>query len=193
MKYTNFHKLFDGFDVSPILNEIAANGNAWQKRKNRPKPWHIGYTHRYIEGIALRLTEIPPDSDVNMASYEFASNQIVAEDLPIYDKYPSTREVVYKVMRQIRGGMIGRVSLFKLPPGKSIDGHYDTGFGSKFYHRFHLIVNGERGNWISCGEGEDEEHLEMLTGECWTFNHEKWHYFTNRSNADRIYLNIDIR
>jgi Aspartyl/Asparaginyl beta-hydroxylase len=189
----NFSKVAEGLDIQPILNEINANGNKWQKRQISIKPWQNGYTHREIEMIALRLTPTPADAMDNDESYRKGTDEIIADDLPVYDCYPKTREMVYQIMGMVRGGIIGRVGLIKLPPDCYVYGHYDTGLSSEFYNRFHVMVNGDKGNWAHCGEGDDEEHLEMLTGECWTFNHQKWHSFSNRSNSDRIYLNIDIR
>lgn len=193
MQLNNFDLLFKDFDVSPILAEIKANGDAWQRRREKLRPWQNGYTHRDIEAIALRSTYVAPDAADNDESFRLGTHEVIANDLPDYDFYPATRDAVYRVMEQVHGGQIGRVFLVKLPAGKCIGGHYDEGYSAEFYNRFHLMVNGGRGNWLSCGEGDDEEHLEMLTGECWAFNHQKWHYFTNKSDSDRIYLNIDIR
>jgi hypothetical protein len=192
-KLNNFNKVLDGLDITPIAREIEANGNAWQKRRVNFKPWQNGFTHREIELIALRITPIPEDAIDNNESYKQGTDNLIAEDLPVYDFYPHTRAMVYKIMEHVKGGILGRVGLIKLPVSRYVYGHYDTGLSAEFYNRFHVMVQGDKDNWAHCGEGYDEEHLEMMTGECWTFNHQKWHSFSNRSNSDRIYLNIDIR
>lgn len=189
----NFVKIADKINIKPIRKEIKDNAHLWRKAMPGIKPWQAGYTHRKIEVIGLRMTHIPPDAMDNPESFKRGSDELLAWDLPEYDLFPETRKLVYKIMSMVNGGIIGRVGIICLPPGKEIDGHYDTGLAAQFFNRYHIMINGAKENWMQCGEGEDEHYIEMLTGECWLFDHQKWHAFYNRSNEPRIYLNIDIK
>lgn len=189
----NFKKVLDNIDISPMANEIMANDRLWIKARNDIKPWQGGYQHRMIEVLPLRVQNIPKEAQTDPKVYEKCSHDIIAYDRPEFINFPETRRFIYRLMEAVGGLHVGRTAYVNLPSGKSIDGHYDTGYCAEYYTRYHVMINGDRGNWMQCGEGNETEWLEMLTGECWTFSHLKWHSFENRSGTPRIYLNIDIR
>jgi Aspartyl/Asparaginyl beta-hydroxylase len=188
----NFKKICE-LDIQPLATEIMANANLWVKGRKDIKPWQGGYQHRHIEVLPLKVQNIPKEAQTDPKVFEMASHDIVAHDLPNFALFPETRRFIYRLMEIVGGLHVGRTAFVNLPAGKKIDGHYDTGFSAEYFTRYHVMINGSKSNWMQCGEGDDTEWLEMMTGECWTFAHQKWHEFHNRSDQPRIYLNIDIR
>jgi hypothetical protein len=192
--YLNFAKHSEGNNIKPILKELNAAGDVFNAMPVGLMPWQPGYQHREMYCFCLRRTDWADDALENPASYQAALTELNAYDLPLYAKFPSIRKFVYKLMQETNASQIGRVAVAMLPSQARIYGHYDHGLYYDYYTRFHLMIEGARDNWMHCGEEEgQQEHLEMLTGECWSFNHLKWHYFTNRSERPRIYLCIDLR
>jgi|WetSurMetagenome_2_1015567.scaffolds.fasta_scaffold00310_25 hypothetical protein len=188
----NYKNILKNVDVSPLMKEVNINIDRFVKIQKDVRPGQAGFEHRELDFAILRMTTIPPDVMTNKESYKKGSDELIAHDCPLYDEFPATRDFVYSLFAALKCGTIGRVAIIIIPPGCNVYGHFDTGLSADFYTRYHLMICGEPNNWAHVGLGEDQEHLEMLTGECWTFNHKKWHSFSNLSESPRIYLNIDM-
>jgi len=189
----NFIKIFGNVPMESIIDEVVRNDHLFTGMPDiMKKPGTPGYPHRELRAITLRMTYFKDDLYTNSDSEEQAKDELFAYDLDSFDLFPECRAFVYTLMHEVRASHIGRVCIARIDPGKRVYGHYDEGDSALFYKRYHLMISGEPNNWITCGEGADAEHLEMLTGECWSFNHELWHSFVNHSNSPRIYLNMDL-
>lgn len=190
----NFIKINHAINMDTVIDEIISNDALFM-----PMPIETldhrnpGHPHRELRCITLRMTPFKDDICTNHQSADEAADELIAYDLDIYKLFPECRRAVYRVMEAVNASQIGRVCVARLDQGKRIYGHYDQGESARYYKRYHLMISGKKDNWITCGEGADTEHLEMLTGECWSFNHELWHSFANHSTEPRIYLNMDLR
>jgi len=192
MKY--FRKIASDVDISPLLSQISANEGMFRKIKPDILPWQPGYEHRELQAITLRMTPFKDDVFDNRQSYLEAIDELIAFDTEWFEHFSEARRFIYTLMDYAKGGHVGRVGIARLPPGGKVYGHYDEGLSAYFYTRYQVVLEGGKDNWIHCGVKDGEqEHVEMMPGEIWTFNHKCWHYFTNRSNTNRTYLNIDIR
>lgn len=184
----NFKRIAENIQIQEILSETAKNENLFVEIPWTLKPWQLAYTHRGLQIMMLRNNPAPLDVIDDPESYKRYSDELICNDLECYRLFPETRRLVYAVLEAVQGSHIGRLGIAKLPPGGKIHDHIDTGLSSDYYSRYHVMLNGEPDNWANCGN----EWVEMLTGECWTFNHHLMHSFENRSESSRIYLNLDI-
>jgi len=192
MKY--FTKIAEGVDVAPLLAQIKENEELFRAIRPDILPWQPGYEHRELWAIPLRMTPFRADVFEDEQSCKEAQDELIAFDTDNFRHFSEARPFVYSLLDYIQGGHVGRCAIAKLNPGKKVYGHYDKGLSAEFYTRFQIVLEGGKDNWIHCGikDGE-QEHVEMMPGEIWTFSHRDWHYFTNRSDKPRTYLNIDIR
>lgn len=188
----NFHKIVSNINVCPLAYQVNLNEALFRGVPDTIKPGTPGYTHREAQIISMRETPMPEDMLTNPESYKKASDELFAANKPEYYLLSHAHPIIYGIMAVVGGTHLGRAAIARLLPGKTIYEHYDTGLSSDFYNRYHVILSGEADNWAQCGEGDDQEHVEMLEGECWAFNHRKLHSFRNLSSSPRVYLNLDI-
>jgi hypothetical protein len=110
---------------------------------------------------------------------------------PAWWKLPAARPIVFELMKTVQGVFLGMVHISRLAPGGVIVPHQDhCGEYSEnvWNYRYHIPLSGTSGMLFRC---EDEE-VEMLTGEVWTFSHRNTHSVENRTDLPRIHLMIDI-
>ena len=79
--------------------------------------------------------------------------------------------------------------LIRLPAGRSVATHRDTGAYYAIRDRYHLVIASEpEGSILGAGD----EHASLRTGELWWLANKEPHWATNRSAADRIHLVFDV-
>lgn len=189
----NFIKLADGQDVSSLKAQVAAHQDLFIDLSQRnPKKGDAGYSHRHGHLITVRYPRIPPDAATNPESGKKMLDDLFAINYEPWHIFTELKPHLYRLMMAVEGTHIGGIGIIKLPAGKKIDRHYDTGLATEFYKRFHLVLDGPAECWFTCGKGKDEERVAMRDGEVWWFNSQKLHSVYNNDTVDRISVSIDI-
>lgn len=189
----NFHLLATGVPVGPLAYQVAMNEGLFVDLSDVcADPAHLGHAHREVQSIIVRYADIPEDVATNPEARARASDDLFAKPHPAWYVLSHLRPLVYSLMQLVGGTHIGGIGIAKLAPGAQIYPHYDTGAMTDFYERFHIVVQGPAECWFVCGEGDDEERVEQLTGEVWWFDSKKLHAVVNNSNETRISISVDI-
>lgn len=173
MRY--FFCLAQGIRVLPLMAAIARQPGLWNmdncRREFEETP------HSAAEDILLRFGAKDGDD-------------LEAVDISAMQKLPDVKSEILNIMRVVNGSRLGRVIVTKLGPGKKILPHRDVlGEYSKYYTRYHLVLQGMPGSLFTCGD----ETVQMLTGELWWFDASAEHSVINNSKDDRIHMLIDVR
>lgn len=173
MRY--FYRIIENVEVLPMMAALA----------RQPKLWGVDDCRKTFDNS--------PHTEVDDVLLRFGSkdgNELEAVDLPPMAKLPRAKEVIMNVMRLVNGSRLGRVIVTRLEPGKKILAHADVmGEYSKYYTRYHLVLQGMPGSLFTCGD----ETVNMLTGELWWFSHQDEHSVANNSRDDRVHMLIDVR
>lgn len=191
----NFLKLAQGVDVDPLLHQMNLSKNLVNfiaLSGAGADPSHPGYSHREAAAIIVRYADIPEDIVTNPESYKRASDDLFAKPKPPWYVLSCLRPLVYQLFAAVGGVHLGGIGIMRLDPGAQIYPHYDTGLMTDFYRRYHIVLAGPYDCWFICGEEDDEERVEQLTGEAWWFDSHKKHAVINQSNEPRISISIDI-
>lgn len=173
MRY--FYKLAEGVMVMPLMAQLARMPELWGADKTRTT--FEGTPHADVDDILLRFGV--PDG----------------EDLEAGDGVPmkmlrGAKDMALQVMGLVGGVRLGRVVITKLAPGKQILPHADTlGAYSKYYTRYHIVLQGLPGSLFGCGD----ETVNMRTGDIWYFDAHAEHWLKNNSADDRIHMLVDVR
>lgn len=192
-KLRNFARLAEGLDVSRLKAQVAAHQHLFvDLSQGRPKKGDVGYSHRHGHLITVRYPRIPPDAATNPESRKRMSDDLFSVNHEPWHIFTELKPLLYRLMMAVEGTHIGGIGIIKLPAGKKIDKHYDTGLATEFYNRFHLVLTGPAKCWFTCGKGKDEERVAMRDGEIWWFNSRKLHSVLNNDTIDRISVSIDI-
>lgn len=173
MRY--FLKLVDGLPVLPIMAAIARQSGLW----------NVDNCRREFEGTPHAATD-----DILLRFGSKDGDDLEATDTPAMKSLPGIKDHCLNVMRLVGGSRLGRVIITKLEPGKKILPHRDVlGAYSKYYTRYHMVLQGLPGSIFTCGD----ETVSMTSGELWWFDAAAEHSVANNSRDDRVHLLIDVR
>jgi hypothetical protein len=191
----NFHVIKDGMDVSALALAISMDPDLWTADtflRNYPQG-PFGDT----DTIMLRFPEI----QTGMSEEEidlYKANKLAGYDQhesiawPAWSKLTQAHEFVFNLARFSLATRVGRVMINRIRPGGRIFRHADTPEHVRYWRRFHLVIQGQPGAVIYCGNGEGDETLQMLTGRLFWFRNELEHEVRNESSVDRISMVIDL-
>jgi mannose-6-phosphate isomerase-like protein (cupin superfamily) len=121
----------------------------------------------------------------NLAGYD--QHESIA--YPAWSKLTQAHAFVFDLARFVEATRIGRVLINRIRPGGRIYPHADTPAHTEYYKRFHLVIQGQPGAVITCGD----ESLQMLTGRLFYFDNKLVHEVRNESSVDRISMVIDLK
>lgn len=173
MRY--FYKLIEGFQVLPFMAALA----------RQPELWNQDNLRREFENTPHMATD-----DILLRFGSKDGDDLEAIDRPAMLRLPDLKRMLLDTVRLVHGSRLGRVIITRLEPGKKILPHSDVlGEYSKYYTRYHLVLQGLPGSLFTCGD----ETVNMLTGELWWFDASAEHAVINNSRDDRIHMLIDIR
>jgi hypothetical protein len=153
----------------------------WDQNTLRTK--HPGTAHSQVSDIWVFFNELPTDKKKTIVDDK--------DVIPYIAWYmlPSLRPLVLALMNQVGAVRLGRVIITRLPPGKSIDKHVDSGAPATYFTRYQIAIQCEPGNMFMIGD----EQVSFRTGEIWQIDNKIEHGVINNSNTDRIVCIIDAR
>lgn len=188
----NFVRISQGFDTIPLVNAISRQPELWNQETLRTT--HPGTPHTQVDDILLRfndLTEAKKARDEGKPLSEYAGmvmDQHESICWPAWYKLPEAHKVIFDLMRYTQAVRLGRVIITRLPPGKIITPHVDSGDHAAYYDRYHIILQNNPGSIFHCGY----EAVSMKAGEIWWFQNAIEHSVENYSNDDRLTMIIDL-
>jgi hypothetical protein len=195
----NFKVIKDGMDVGALALAIAMEPDLWTADtflRNYPQG-PFGDT----DTIMLRFPKIQTGMTEKQIE-KYKTNKLAGYDQheaiawPAWDKLTSAHPFVFDLARFVEATRIGRVMINRIRPGGRIFRHADTPEHVAYWRRFHLVIQGQPGAVIFCGEEKDgskDETLQMQTGRLFWFNNALEHEVRNESSVDRLSMVIDLR
>lgn len=175
MRY--FYRLAEGVMVMPLMAQLARKPEMWNADKTRTE--FEGTPHAEVDDILLRFGISRDDGD-----------ELEAADTLAMSKLRGAKDMALQVMGLVGGVRLGRVVITRLAPGRQILPHADImGEYSKYYTRYHVVLQGLPGSLFGCGD----ETVNMRTGDAWWFDASAEHWLKNNSADDRIHLMVDVR
>ena len=171
----NFKLLKSNLDLRAIREELSKS-TLWadmHSRPNRPK------THAYSQRIQMR-------AHVHRDDQHFDDVE-ESRDCPGWQALEATRNFVLNFASEA-GGVIGRVRVSNLDPGKEIIPHIDNGAYYVHRDRYHLVINSVNGTQFTAGD----EAVTMHENELWWFDNKKMHSVKNLGDRSRTHLIFDL-
>jgi len=162
------------YDVSEIKNYISKYSSEWDLDTSRQK----FDTHRETKSIFLYKSELAWDGKSPFISSE------VLDDMQLKNLI----DPIIFDFQKIHNGKVGQALLVKLPNGKSIPKHSDSGYYLMQGRRHHLPISSDGLTEFTV----NGETVRMQEGECWEINNAKVHSVNNNGSQDRIHLIFDI-
>ena len=97
-------------------------------------------------------------------------------------------EPIIRDLEEIHNGKVAKCLFIKLPIGKVVYEHCDSGDYFNAVRRHHIAIQTNPDTFFRI----DGEKKNMLIGDCWEINNMKLHFVENNGDTDRIHLLIDI-
>jgi len=194
----HFKIINENLDVSRLALAVAMAPSLWEADD---------FLRKYPQGpfgdtdtIMLRFPEIATgltDEQIELYKQNMLPGYDQHESVfrPAWDQLPQAHGFVFDLAQFTRATRIGRVMINRIKPGGRIFRHADTPEHVRYWKRFHLVLQGQPGAVIYCGEendGSKDEALQMLTGRLFWFRNELEHEVRNESAIDRISMVIDL-
>jgi len=169
-------RLAQGINVSPMLWALQSHPELWNvnpRRTEDPRSPHHGISDIWVRYADPAVDDSKPHDSVWLPA---------AEVLPV-------RELVFPLFNAVRGTKLGGILITHIPPGREVKPHVDTEWHAKHYQKFAIQIQSAPGQMFCF---EDEE-LEAMPGDVYTFDNQFKHWVTNQTNYDRITLIACIR
>lgn len=192
----NFQLMARDVNITALMNQVARNKQLWNANDIRTK--FPGSPHKEVDDIWIRFNDTgvyDKDRDMFVAR---TGGQVtvssIADDhesinYEAFHVLSEAQDLIFNLMRVVKGERLGRVLVTRLAPGGRIAPHVDGGAHAEYYDRYHLVLMGYPGSIFRCGD----EQVQMLSGEVWWFDNAVEHEVINNSADDRIHIVIDIR
>jgi hypothetical protein len=172
-----------GIDVARAVAEIEAQPDVWNRHELRTTS--CGTPHKDIPDIWVRY-----NAWENFTGDPAAFNgEHESSWYPVINQLPAVREIIFGVMHAVQGEKLGGVLITRVPPGKQVAPHADTGWHAQHYRKFAVQLKG------NAKQAFHFEACSLVTqpGDLYTFDNSFLHWVTNDSDEDRITLIICIR
>ena len=180
MRY--FELLAVNVDVVPLQHALQRNPGLWNQ--NTLRTAHEDSPHAEADDIWLRFQPLNGEP-----VREKVMNSPDCEWYPAWHILPQARTLVFDLQRRVEASRIGRVIITRLPSGKRIKPHPDTGEYASAYDRYHIVLHALPG----CQFRAEEDAVQMRTGEVWWFQNRVEHEVVNNSSDERIHLIVDLQ
>lgn len=180
---SSIRHLASGFDVSPLLEQIAAHPDLWNRHRQRIEMY--GTPHGGVSDIWVRYNDWANYTGDWPAFHE----EHESVWYPCITQIPAAWSLCRKVQRFIGAKTLGGVLITKVPPGGRVEPHVDGGWHAAHYDKYavQLMGNAQQGFHF-----EDSE-LRAEPGDLYTFDNSRLHWVTNDSDSDRMTLILCLK
>lgn len=179
----NFLRVAQGINVANINASLFRHPELWNENTFRTITEGTAFSE--VDDIWIRFP-------ANPESLLLTENDSSNVWYPAVSKIPELKSMCLDLMHSIGGYEFGRIIITRLKSGCEMHPHADTHAYATQPNivRYHIVLNGHPGSLFYCGE---EEVVNMLTGEVWTFRADLVHAVVNNSKEDRIHLLVDMK
>lgn len=171
-------KLTTGANVMPLALQIKRNPQLWNAHGARTQG--EGTPHKDIPDIWVRYgAEDDPQLKGPHESIWYPEAQLL----------PAVKDMAFAVMQLVQGERLGGILITKVPPGKAVQPHRDTGWHATYYSKFAVQIEGHQQQAFCYGDGK----MVTMPGDIYWFNNQDTHWVENNSPVDRITLILCIK
>ncbi len=178
-------KIAESIDVLPLLYEIHRQPQLWDRNdvrlsKNGP--------HWQTHDIWLRYK----DETENKEKKDYANFGDPHDGVwyPSYYELPAARRIIFGLMSRVEGERIGGVLVYKIPPGRRIMPHTDTGWHVDYFDKFNVCL---QSNPKAAFHYSESNFFRQKMGDIHRFVNGKEHWVVNDGDDDHIVLTVCIR
>ncbi len=168
------------YDVKEAVAQIDGAPSVWNRYTDR-----LAKTgpHREADDIWVRFNPIE-----NMGP-GFFTDPHESDWYEVASELPVVRSLAERVYADSEGSKLGGVLVTRIPAGKRVYPHVDSGWHAGHYEKIAVQLKGNADqsfNFDNCS-------LSPLQGQSYTFDNSKRHWVNNDSDSERMTLIVCIR
>lgn len=172
----HFYRLAEGIDVAAVNAQLAEHPQLWDA--NPMRRTYVGSPHRDMRDIWVRA-RAPTGRELR--SYSEPHESVW---WPAAEKLPALAAIICDLANAVHAYSMGAVLVTKVPAGKRILPHNDSGFWHADAHncKIYLCLQGND----KCVTWCENERVVMKTGDVWIWDNLVLHGLENDGDIDRI-------
>jgi hypothetical protein len=170
-------------DVAIALEQVRACPDIWNRNPARTL---IQGPHREVQDIVLRYKDETEHLTGGFGGYNDAHT---SEWYSAIDELPAVKTIVYNLAAVFQAEQIGGVFLYRVPPGKQVYPHNDTGWHPEFYSKFNVCLESNESAFF----GYKDEFFTQIAGDVHYFRNDKTHGVVNGGATDHTVLIVCLR
>jgi hypothetical protein len=182
----NMVKVGSGFDVKPLLEEIDEFPELWNRYDMR-RTMYEGSPHKDTSDLWLRYRDFSEFNHDDPKEYTNCKDADYTHWFAAAWMLEKTKKIIERIVDMEELSEFGACLITKIPPGKMVFPHMDTGYHAEYYKDKYLLLLKSAPEQKFCYEGE--EHTGEA-GDLFWFDNSACHWVTNRSPVDRMSLII---
>ena len=179
----NFLQIPGFVDTAPLLLALQQHPELWNANSGRRDDLS---PHVDTSDIWLRYNALENLGD----DYKAYTGEHDSVWLPAFKDLPQFRPVIFSLMARCEAVRLGGVLITKIPAGKSVKPHADTGWHPTYYN-VKLYVPLQTNS--QCVNRVEDERVAMAAGDIWYFDNTVEHEVVNGGERDRITLIICLK
>lgn len=183
---TNLLRIAQGIDTTPTLLALYQQPELWNVHQERKTT--EGTPHGAMSDIWLRYNDAT--SYREKGDFTGFNDPHDAVYYPAWYKLPQVRPIVYGLMARVEAARLGGVLITRVPAGKIVDPHIDTGWHAEYYNTKAYVVLQTN---PKCVNRAEDETAVMAQGDVWLFDNTKMHSTENYGDEDRMTLIVCMR
>lgn len=168
-------------NVKELREQLDAHPELWNEID-----WRKRGAHEEVDDIWVRYNDYRKYPNPTMLEFR---DRHVPVWYPAWRKLPALRPIIFGLMAQEEGEMLGGVLITRVKPGCQVYPHKDDGWHVNYFDKFYVCLGGAHGARLFC----KDEYMEPLPGDVHWFDNRREHWVTNESTEDRITLIVCIR
>jgi hypothetical protein len=181
----NFLQIATGVQTAPLLLELQRQPELWDRNsarltKNGP--------HHETHDIWLRYKD--ETENKKKGDYSNFSDPHDGVWYPAYYALQTAKPLIFNLMAAVQGERLGGVLLYKIPPGRKIHPHTDTGWHVDYYDKFNIYLQADAKTAFCYATGEE---IRAKSGDVYYFVNNVEHEVINKGDDDHIVLTVCIR
>ena len=182
----NFLRIGQNAATMPLLLELQRQPELWNRDLERLD--FAGSPHRETSDVWLRYKDKRPH--VESGDFSGFNDPHYGVWYPSYYALPAARPLIFSLMSSVLGEALGGVLIYKIPPGKRIYPHVDTGWHVEYFDKFNLALQCDP-NTVFRYPGSGEE-MRVQTGDVHWFRNDLEHEVVNEGKEDHIVMTVCI-
>jgi quercetin dioxygenase-like cupin family protein len=179
----NFVRIAGGMPVAGAVAELSAHPNLWGQQTAR---LGAGSPHRASTDIWLRYRDV----DAYVAEHGTEMSRFCDEHESVWLPPSRLLPACVGIAKRIAGERpLGGVLLTKLPPGRRIERHTDSGWHAEAHDKLYVAIQVAPGMKFCWDDGA----ISATDGDVYWFRNDVPHWVENPTDTDRISMIVCVR